>query len=159
MKKWTTALGALILFIACNSGIQFGKTQHYLPAKHEKEISYNQDIVNHYEHVINIDTLNVPLNKFIQGKGYKVYIGVSLVQKPAELFDTYKQFPEYTIYKKRNNKGRHAMLFAKDKGFYYTHSYHSPKDDLTYILTMEADSATVGKHYKQQLFTKKTRNE
>lgn len=157
MKKINILLILLLCFTftACNKSISFGVSQKYYLTENEQEYSLDNLIVKKYENLINIDSLNVPLNKYIFSKKYNVYIGVSFSVPANKLADIYKNNEKYQIIESQNESNAVNLFFSKENEFFYSYIYDSSKDKLTYILTLETDSANVKHKYEQNFLKQK----
>lgn len=136
------------VFASCSPSVRFGMSQKYGLNKGEQAVKLDNDIIGIYENTINIDSLNYPLNKCVASKKYKIFIGVSFQNKANEIANFYQNSTAYSVFKTDNTKNNVSLLFNKDSAFLYSYIYDSPKDKLTYFLTLEADSATSNKMYK-----------
>jgi len=147
-----------IFLFSCSSSGKFGVTQRYYLEQGETERALDKFIVEKYANLINVDTLNVPLNKFINSKNYKVYIGVSLNAKANKLHSFYKNDTLFRFIESRIAKDSISMFFKKKNEFYYSLIYNSQKDNYTYILTLESDSTTINNKFNTNFLYKKITN-
>lgn len=145
----------VFLFAACDSSVRFGISQKYQMAEGERQGPLDGRIVSKYESVINVDTLNLPLNKFIYTTGYKVYIGVSFSVRSQELLNLYSSKPAYRVIDQQTTDQGVMFTFAKSGEFFYSYLFDAPDDQLTYLLTLEADSATVQSKFNSQFLSTK----
>lgn len=159
MKFYPLFFLPIILFTSCNPSVRFGKSQKYSLSDNEHEVAISQGIVDHYETIINIDTLNYPLNKYIISNEYKVYIGVSFVNKSAEITNFYRNNETYTIHDANYEKSSASMFFEKESLYCYSFIYDSEVDKLTYFLTIEADSAVSYNKFREDLLKIKVKND
>ena len=161
MKKYLLLISLFgFLFISsCNSTLNFGKTQKYALDKSEREIQIDQNIVDQYEAIINFNTLNVPLNKYIVGDDYKVFIGVILSANSKTLLSMFQEDKAYNVIDYTLEKGNISILFKKGEAFYYSYLYDSSRDKLSYILTCDTDSSNVQDMYKNKILSKKVLND
>ena len=143
-------LFAFFLLLACDSSVRFGVSQKYRMDKGEYQGRIDQTIVSRYESVINTDTLNLPLNRYILAKDYKVYIGVSFTLKAQELYGLYRGKSGYQILNETETAQGVLFTFQKADGYFYSYLFDADDDKLTYLLTLEAASATVQNMYEQQ---------
>ena len=149
----------LIILISCNQSIRFGITQKYYNDESEQEGAIIETVIDHYESVINKDDSEIPLNKLVESKDYKVYIGVSLTHNALELFNTITSDSLRTIYEYDEKDGA-FNIFSKYADYYYnTYLYLSPKDKMTFVLNLESDSITVKNKYSGNFLHLKTTNE
>lgn len=160
INKVFSILGIVILFLifSCSSSGRFGISQRYYLDKSEQERPLDKFIVEKYEGIINIDTLNVPLNKFIVTKHYKVYIGVSFNANANTLYSIYKNDTSFKFYQDVILLDTVSVFFKKHGDYYYSILYNSPKDKFTYILTLTSDSITVNEKYKSSFLINKISN-
>jgi len=149
---------SITLLLSCSSSGRFGVSQKYYLEQGENERVLDKFLVDKYEKIINIDTLNVPLNKFINSKNYKVYIGVSFSTNAINLYSFYKKDTLFRFLEKRIANDSISLFFKKQNEFYYSFIYNSQKDKFTYILTLESDSTTVNKKYNDNFLPKKIKN-
>jgi len=149
----------ILFFVSCSSSLRFGISQRYYIEKSETERPLDKFVLDKYENIINIDTLNIPLNKFIRSKQYKVYIGVSFSVKANALYSVYRQDTTFSFLQDKVNKDTVSVYFKKYNDYYYSLIYNSIKDNLTYILVMESDSVVVKNKFKDDFLIKKISNE
>ncbi len=154
MKKYIFILLSAFLF-SCNSALRFGVSQKYNLDENEKTSKLDKAIVAKYEAIINVDTLNIPLNKFVSTKKYKVYIGVSFACTSTNLFSIYNKKDSFNIIDKTINKTDVSMFFKKGNDFFYSYLYDSEKDKLTYVLTLESDSLLAKEKFDVRFLSKK----
>jgi len=145
----------IFIFSACNNNLDFGVSQKYILFQNEKQLPLDQLTVDIYESLINIDTLNVPINKFLKGTNYKVYIGVSFFNSTQKLFDIYSKDSSFSILSKKITPNDISMFFLKNGKCFYSHIYDSKNDKFAYVLTMDADSLVVKTNYDTAFFSKK----
>lgn len=146
------------LLLSCSSVGKFGYSQRYFLEQGETERELDKSLVEKYEKIINIDTLNVPLNKYINSKKYKVYIGVSFNANANKLYLFYKKDSLFTFIQNRISNDSITLFFKKQNEFYYSLIYNSQKDKFTYILTLESDSSTVNNKFNINFLQKKITN-
>ena len=147
-KTFSICFFALFVLASCNSSVRFGISQKYKLNKDEHNVKLDDIIVKKYENIINIDTLNYPLNKYIVSKNYKIFIGVSFNSKTKDIVNFYQNNETYYVFDANLSENENSMYFNKDAHFLYSYIYDSKKDKLTYFLTLEADSTTCIKMYK-----------
>jgi hypothetical protein len=131
--------------------VDYGTNQSYYITEDEREIPLNDVIVEEYESIINYDSLNLPLNKYILHNDYKVFIGVSFDKKASEIQHFYNEYPFNTIKKDNLEK---AIKIAFKKGDKYCYSLVSDSDDMTYMLGLVGDSLTMVNRYNQNFLSK-----
>lgn len=145
----------ILLLSACTSTIRFGVSQKYiLNKKNEVNAERSKKVIKKYEYVLNPDTLNFPLNKYIDGNHYKVYIGASINLEIKEVFKEYKKRIANRLAQKQTDNSL-TFLFEKNKLYYCTHIYHSKRDKITYILTLESDSTATQYVFDKDVLAKK----
>lgn len=145
----------IILISACSTSGRFGVSQKYNLDKNEREIQLNNLIIQNYETLINIDTLNFPLNKYILSKKYNVYIGVSFYSKAKEIPAIYQNDSSYLFYINNIEENNASILFKKENTFCYSYIFDDKSDKLTYFLTLTADSATVNSKFSESFLKEK----
>jgi len=146
-------------FFSCNSNVKFGISQEYKIGNDENENAIEKYIIDNYEYIINVDTLNIPLNKYIYSKKYKIYVGVSFKNKANELYQFYKKDTLYNIQNNREIGNTISIIFKKKNQYYYSFLYDSQKDKYTYVLTLESDSTTVRNKFDDSFLQKKIHND
>ncbi len=157
-KYFIPFLSVILLFTACNSTGRYGMSQKYNLQTPEREIPLNQTIVDKYEAIINTDTLNIPLNKYIAGQKYKVYIGVALSSTLDDLYQRFSKDTAHSIYLSDKKTDAYRFVMKKQDAFFYTYIYSSETDKLTYLLCLEADSAIVENKFNTKFLQKKIKN-
>lgn len=157
--KNITFLLLIFVLCSCSGSERFGITQKYKCADDEKSVAVSQMFVDKYEPVINIDTFNIPLNRVISSKKYHIYIGVSFNADNETLFNSYSNQVDYKILDHRSNADSTEFVFRVNNRFFNTLIYRSIKDKLTYVLTLETDSATVLEKYESYFLSKKVSDE
>lgn len=157
-KYFIPFLSVILLYAACNSTGRYGITQKYKVQSPEREIPLNKTIVDKYEAIINTDTLNIPLNKYIIGHKYKVYIGVALNSSLNDLFQRFSNDTAHSVYLTDKKDDAYSFVMKKQNEFFYTYIYSSETDKLTYLLCLEADSAMVENKFNTKFLQKKIEN-
>ena len=161
MKNKTRLISIIVIIIfivSCSSSGHFGITQRYYLNKNETERPLDKFVVEKYEKIINIDTLNIPLNKYITSKNYKVYIGIAFTTNTKELYNFYQNDTSYLFIKKIISSNTANVFFKKHNEFYYSLFYNSNKDKFTYVLTLESDSAFVEQCFQGNFLLNKISN-
>jgi hypothetical protein len=154
----TLSIITLLMFLSCTESVKFGISQKYYLNEKEKETFLDEYIVQKYKNIINVDTLKVPLNKFITSKNYRVYIGVSFSSDANNLYSFYKNDSLFSFIDNHINTDNISIFFKKGNAFFYSFIYDSQKDKYTYILTLESDSLTVNHIYYDDFLSKKIKN-
>jgi len=151
----------IILFLtcSCNSVCRFGISQKYILGKNEKVQKLDQLLVDKYEQLFNKDSLNVPLNKLVSAKNYRIYIGVLLSSQSSDLFSAYQSDTLIHILDQQVQGSTISFLSEISGAYYYSYLYSSQKDHLSYLLSFEGDSALVFDKYHQEFLKTKVSNE
>ena len=149
---------SILLFSSCSSYIRYGLTQKYYLSSVEKEIAPEQERIQAYENVVNIDTLNVPLNKIIAADDYNVFLGVSLQNSAKGLLSIYKKYNEFNFLSEKEENDTLSILFKKNNGLYYSILYDSEKDRFSYILLLTGDPAVVRNKFNTNFLINKLSN-
>lgn len=167
MRKYFNVLLAplfcLVLLFGCKTSqsskhVDFGVSQKYkLDLANEKEEAISQKYVTHYETVINLPDLNLPLNKFVVGPNYNVYLGVDFSNKPFQTLDIFSQSKAHLVLAKEmvESDSKYDLLFKHGKSFVYMKSYLSKKDKMQYIACVESDSVSAHKFFTTKFFDSK----
>jgi hypothetical protein len=145
-----------MLCLACSSGVRYGISQNYQLNEQESEHPIDPYIVNEYESFWKALPYETPLNKFIKGETYRLFIGVSMSEPPATLHQGLQSAPGIQLTHERPTENGMDLLGTIEQQPFYASFYQSSKDQLTYLLLLYADSSTVAQKYEAQWLDLKT---
>lgn len=145
-----------VMFMACSSSVRYGINQSYQLNEQESEQTIDQFIVDEYESFWQSLPYDTPLNKFIKGKTYRLFIGVSMAEPPATLFEGLQSNPSIQISEERPTANGIDLLGTIEQQHFYASFYQSPKDQLTYLLLLYADAGIAAQKYEAKWLDLKT---
>lgn len=137
--------------------ITFGFVETFKLDNDEREYSLNELIINEYENFIYFDDFNLPLNKFINGKNYKIFISAAVENNEEELLHKliYNANPFNLIEKKKD--GLFTSLFLSKEDFYVIQIIYSErKQKIPFLISMVSNDSILLKNiYDEKLLLSK----
>ncbi|MEM7659239.1 MAG: hypothetical protein AAF399_24170 [Bacteroidota bacterium] len=146
----------LCLLLACNSDVHFGISQKYQLADQESEKALEKFIVDEYESFWQAFPYSTPLNKYIKGSNYQLFIGVSLDAPIDTLYQQLQDSERIHLTAERATTNGIDFLGKVNNQDFYGSFYHSSKDKLGYLLLLYADSAVAAQKYQGKWLDLKT---
>jgi ribosomal protein L7Ae-like RNA K-turn-binding protein len=144
----------VILFFNCKTNnektLQFAYNEKYKLDNSERTIALDKNIIEEYEENIGLDSLNVPLNKYILGENYKVFIGIALENNPQELVQEIQSDSSLKIFEINDYK-TNAKLFCKKNNYYQIkYLFTEKKENLPVLFNIvSTDSLLIKKLYNE----------
>lgn len=129
------------------NSVRFAYQEYYLLEDGEQEIPTN-DINNiPYGPISDLGKYQIPLNRIIEHKDHKVFIGLALSGKVSQIVDASKSIGGYTVLA----EGGNDLFFKSDSLFVYRHVYEEAVEKLTVVANFTSrDSSIVDSFYNNR---------
>lgn len=153
MKKFSYIILIILFIISCKSNdtkvVTFAYNQEYKLDSPEKSIDLSKEIVKEYEDYNKLDSINIPLNKLIVGKDYKIYIGIGLENTPLEIINHFKSDKELKILNYSNYNSNLNLLCKKNNIYAIKYIFTEKKENLPVVFNIVSkDSILIDNLFK-----------
>lgn len=137
--------------------VNYGFVESYKLGQGESEYSLNEAIVAEYEDFIYFDDFNLPLNKYIKGNNYKIYISAAIENNEKELLHKLLNNTKvFNLIDQKKNDSFTSLFLSKKDFFVIQVIYSERKQKIPFILSMVSkDSTLLKENYDKNILLSK----